>query len=69
MKPNYLNLNSQQLAYLMGFLKLYFFNVSYNLFHFFLLLQKLSQTWLSKRISEKKKNKLKKEKADLFLET
>ncbi len=57
------------LACLLGFLKLYFFNVSLQSFHFFKFLQKLSQIWISKKISEKKKNKLEKKKVDLFLET
>jgi hypothetical protein len=42
----------------------------YNLSHFFQIVQKLFQIWISKKISkEKKNNKLKKEKANLFLET
>jgi hypothetical protein len=42
----------------------------YNISHLFELLEKLSQTWISKKISEKKrKNKVEKKKAYLFLET
>jgi len=56
-------------TYLLGFLKLYLLMFLYNLLHFFLLLQKFSETWMLKKISKKKKNKLEKEKANLFLET
>jgi hypothetical protein len=56
-------------TYLLGFLKLYLFNVSLKSPSFFLLLQKFSQTWILERIYEKKKNKLENKKVDLFLET
>jgi len=57
-------------AYFLSFLKLYLLNVSLQFYLFFQFLQKFFQIWIAKRISKKKnKNKLEKEKANLFHET
>jgi len=53
-------------AYLMGFLKLYIFNVSF-FFIFFIASKSFSN--LDIGVHSKKKNKLEKKKANLFLET
>jgi hypothetical protein len=58
------------LACLLGFLKLYIFNVSLQSLSFFLIASKaLSNLDIKEDLWEEKKKKLKNEKANLFLET